>query len=92
MDSLKYTYEKLVIEDDRLSKQLNTTELCTTAIIHYMFRYGNLIDKLWVEHIIEAVHQIEIGLRKEVLTLRLEKALVACELQISHHGITEPIF
>lgn len=89
MENLNEKYEKMIIEEDNFSKQLNTTELCLTAIIHYMFRYGDLADKISVENILAAVYQIEIGLRKDILKLRLEKALVACELKKNHQDITD---
>lgn len=83
MDTLNERYEKLVIEDDVFSKRIETSELCLTAIIHYMFRYGDLIDKATVKSILTSVFQIEIQLREEILNLRLEKSLVACELKKS---------
>lgn len=86
MDDLNAQYEQLVKEGDTYFKQLETAELCLTAIIDYMFRYGDLTDKLTVQDILIAVHRIEIALRAKILDWRLEKALIACELKkVQYH-------
>ncbi len=43
-----------------------------------------LTNKLMVEDTMSTVHQIEMDLRTEMLHLRLEKAIVACELKKYH--------
>lgn len=80
MENLNIKYEQMVIEGDILFKQLETAELCLTAIIDYIFRYGKLINKPTVESILNAVYRIETDLRKKILYLRLEKVLVANDL------------
>jgi hypothetical protein len=84
MNDLAAKYDELSAQEQEFLKQIGTVELCITAIIDYIFRYGDLTNKLTAEDILIAVHQIEIELRIEMLHLRLEKALVACELKKCH--------
>ncbi|MDB5056300.1 MAG: hypothetical protein JWM44_4350 [Bacilli bacterium] len=84
MNDLAAKYDELSAKEQEFLKQIGTAELCITAIIDYIFRYGDLINKLTAEDILIAVHQIEIELRIEMLHLRLEKSFVACELKKCH--------
>lgn len=84
VNDLKSKYEQMVVQLDEYFKQVETAELCLTAIINYIFRYGNLTNKITVQEVLDVVHQIEIDLRTKILHLRLEKALVACDLKEVH--------
>ena len=85
MNDLASKYNDLVKQEKAFFKQIDTAELCLIAIFDYTFQYGEVTDKLTLEDMIMAMHQIEMDLRTEMLHLRLEKALVAGELKNSIH-------
>ena len=73
MNDLVSKYDELAAQEQAFFQQIGTAELCLTAIVDYLFLYGDITSKLTVEDIMMAVHQIEIDLRIEMLHLRLEK-------------------
>lgn len=81
MNDLASKYDEMALRENSFYKQIGTAELCITAIINYIFQYGDLTDKLTIEEVLNVIHQIEMDLRTNLLHLRLEKAFVACELK-----------
>ncbi len=84
MDELASRYDELAAQERTLFQQISTAELSLSALFNYIFQYVDVTNKLIVEDIMSAVHQIELDLRTEMLHLRLEKAIVSCELKKYH--------
>ncbi|NEW04686.1 hypothetical protein GK047_01455 [Paenibacillus sp. SYP-B3998] len=81
MNTLAEKYSQLIQQEDSYFKQVRTTEMCMTALFEYTIQYGELLNKLAVEDILNAIHQIEMNMRTELLHLRLEKAFLACAMK-----------
>jgi hypothetical protein len=75
------TYERLVEEEDRRVRQLETCELAQTAILDLYYNSKEPLDRETVQEILKAVHAIDLRLQSELLDLRLEKMAFACQLK-----------
>lgn len=75
------TYNDYVELEDSNYKKLETLEQCQQAIFDHIYRHGEIFDKLMVEEVLLAVHQLEDKVRMELLYLKLEKAFLAFELK-----------
>ena len=58
MTDLNSKYDRLAEQEQVFFKQIGTAELCLIAIFDYVFQYGHLSNKLTVEEIMMAVHQM----------------------------------
>ncbi|CAG7648186.1 hypothetical protein PAESOLCIP111_05547 [Paenibacillus solanacearum] len=74
-------YNRCVEQEDRYDEQLDTLESCQYAIFDHIYRYGERFDKLAVENVLIAIHQLEDAVRLELLHVRLEKAYLAYGLK-----------
>ncbi|MCP3779386.1 hypothetical protein [Paenibacillus sp. MZ03-122A] len=72
------TYNCYVEQEDSYYKKLETLEQCQHALFDHIYRYGEIFDKLMVEEVLLAIHQLE---DKELLHLKLEKVFLAFEMK-----------
>ena len=74
-------YNGYVEQEDSYYKRLETLEQCQHAIFDHIYRYGEVFDKLMVEEVLLAIHQLEDTVRLELLHLKLAKAFLAFKLK-----------
>lgn len=74
-------YKQFIEQEDSYLNQITTVEMCISAIIDYMYRYGEAFDRTGVKDILESVHEIEMNLRSDLLQLRVEKVFLAYDMK-----------
>lgn len=80
-------YESLVKEEDLLLKKISECEECQYSILDICFRYSGIRDG--AEAILKSIHGIELDYRTELLSLRLEKSLLAGRMREAQERDTE---
>lgn len=82
-------YKRLVEQEDSYWVQIATVEICADAIIDYLYRCREAFDWMGVKDMLETIYEIEANMRKELLLLRLEKVMLACEMRQEERGRIE---
>lgn len=79
--SMTEQYRRMVEQEDSYLEQIATVDMCVNAILDYTYRSKGAFDRIGVKDVLETVHEIELGLRRDLLLLRLEKAMLALKLK-----------
>lgn len=74
-------YEKLVVEEDNLSDQIQTCNKIMDLITDNLFLIGDTLHMLTVKEIVIAVNRIEQRIQTELHLLRITKGIYAIQLR-----------
>ncbi|WP_068773567.1 hypothetical protein [Paenibacillus sp. FJAT-26967] len=66
--------ESLIMEEQRLRKQIETIEACQMAVFEVIRQYEDSTFKLMQEEIVLAIHAIGMDLQTELLHVRFTQA------------------
>lgn len=70
-------YSRLVEQEERHYRKLETFEQCQCAIFDYIHRFGGQLDEMTSEQVLTSIYLLENGIRRELLHTRLSKAFLA---------------
>jgi hypothetical protein len=84
MEPLQAKYEKLINQETSLLQKIRTAEGYVQACLDHTYRISHRCDVNTAESMMSALNGIDNELRTELLFVRFEKAITACQMKQAH--------
>ncbi|ELK39422.1 hypothetical protein D478_24498 [Brevibacillus agri BAB-2500] len=73
-------YEQLVLQEDKIVFGIQTCEHCVTLLLDSLYQTGESRSQNTYNEILNLIHEAELRLRKEWLNMKIQKALLAYQM------------
>lgn len=77
MSHLGSKQKQLLLDEAVLIQQIETCEACQSVLLDFIVQEGIRFRRSTLESIVLAIHRMELGLRTDICSLRLEKMFIA---------------